>query len=35
MNNSNNTTEEDINDWESGANEFSLDFSNEEIIQHA
>ena len=32
---SNDITEEDINDWATGANEFLLDFSDEEIIQHA
>ena len=32
---SNDTSEEDINDWATGANEYSLDFSDEEIIQHA
>ena len=35
MNISNGITEDDINDWTSGENEFSLDFSDEEIIQHA
>lgn len=35
MNFSNDITEEDINDWATGANEISLDFSDEEIIQHA
>ena len=29
MNISNNITEEDINDWTTDANEFSLDFSDE------
>lgn len=28
-------TEKDINGWATGANEFSLDFPDEEIIQHA
>ena len=35
MNISNDITEEDINDWATDANEFSLDFFDEEIIQHA
>ncbi|XP_065368850.1 tigger transposable element-derived protein 6-like [Calliphora vicina] len=35
MNISNDITEEDINDWATGANEVLLDFSDEEIIQHA
>ena len=35
MNISNDITEEDINDWATGTNEFSVDFSDEEVIQHA
>ena len=34
MNISNDITEEDIDDWATGANEFSLDFFDEEIIRH-
>ena len=31
----NDLTEKDITDWSTGANEISLEFSDEEIIQHA